>query len=85
MNKLKGLLPFLLGIVLVVFAMENKQPSPPLVLFKYELAVLPTFAIIYACLALGFFVGWGAHALRARRKRLAAAAAASAPEPQEPR
>ncbi len=85
MNKLKGLFLFLLGIFLVIFAMENKQPAPPLMFIKFELATLPTFAIIYACLVLGFVGGWGAHALRARRKRMAAAAEAAAAQQPESR
>ncbi len=78
MNKLKALFFILVGVFLVVFAMENLQPSPTIKLFRNEIVTLPTFAIIYAFLAVGFVVGWAAHTLRMRKKRRAAEAAALA-------
>ena len=84
MNKLKALFFFVMGIILVVFAYENTQPAPTIRFFG-DIVTLPTDAIIYAPLAVGFVLGWMAHALRAmRKKRAAAQAAQSGPQPASP-
>jgi uncharacterized integral membrane protein len=84
MSKLKAVLWIVVVIVLMVFAYENAQPSPMLKFFKYPLAELPTYILIYLSLVVGLVIGWFAHGLRIRRKRREAQAqAASAQQQQE--
>ena len=74
MNRLKGMLVFLLGILLALFAWQNWQPpNPPVRLLGYEILPLPQGLIIYLCLLLGFIGGWLARGVRLRKKRRAAA------------
>jgi uncharacterized integral membrane protein len=80
MAKLKLILLIILVIVLVDFAVENAQPVPPIKLFKFQLAVIPTYLLTYISLALGLVIGWLAYGVRVRRKRLEA----STQERQEP-
>ncbi len=85
MTKLKLAILIILAIVLVDFAVENRQPLPEIKLFKFQLAVIPTYLLAYISLALGLVIGWAAHGLRIRRKRreVQAALAASAQQGQE--
>jgi uncharacterized integral membrane protein len=85
MAKLKLVILVILAIVLVDFAMENRQPVPELTLFKQQLATIPTYLLAYGSLVLGLVIGWTAHGLRIRRKRREAQAtqAASAQQRQE--
>ncbi len=85
MAKLKLAILIILAIVLVDFAVENSQPVPEIKLFKFQLAVIPTYLLAYISLALGLVIGWTAHGLRIRRKRreVHAALAASAQQGQE--
>jgi uncharacterized integral membrane protein len=69
MAKLKLAILIILAVVLVDFALENGQPVPELKLFKFQLAVIPTYLLAYISLALGLVIGWAAHGLRIRRKR----------------
>ena len=86
MAKLKLAILIILAIVLVDFAVENGQPVPELKLFKFQLAVIPTYLLTYISLVFGLVIGWTAHGLRIRRKRreIQAAPAASAQQRQEP-
>ncbi|MFA4903703.1 MAG: hypothetical protein WC600_13290 [Desulfobaccales bacterium] len=86
MAKLKLAILIILAIVLVDFALENGQPGPELKLFKFQLAVIPTYLLAYISLALGLVIGWGGHGLRIRRKRREAqvAQATSAQQRHEP-
>jgi uncharacterized integral membrane protein len=85
MAKLKLAILIILAIVLADFAWENGQPAPVIKLFKYQLAVIPTYLLVYISLALGLVIGWTAHGFRIRRKRREAqlAQAASAQQRQE--
>jgi uncharacterized integral membrane protein len=85
MAKLKLVILIILAIVLVDFAVENAQPVPELKLFKFQLAVIPTYLLAYISLGLGLVIGWAAHGLRIRRKRreVQAVQAASAQQRQE--
>jgi uncharacterized integral membrane protein len=83
MAKLKVLLLIILAVVLVVFALENSQPSPVIKLFKFQLGELPTFLLAYLSLAVGLVLGWVAHAVRIRRKRQEAQAAQAASTQQQ--
>ncbi len=69
MAKLKLVILIILAIVLIDFAVENAQPAPVIKLFKFQLAVIPTYLLAYISLALGLVIGWTAHGLRVRRKR----------------
>jgi uncharacterized integral membrane protein len=74
MSRLKGVMLFLLGILLVLFAQQNwSHPDPPVKLFGFEILPLPQGLIIYGCLLLGFVAGWLGHGWRLRKKRRAAA------------
>jgi uncharacterized integral membrane protein len=86
MAKFKLVLLIVLAIVLVDFAVENAEPAPAIKLFKFQLAVIPTFLLAYLSLGLGLAIGWLAHGLRIRRKRQEAQAveAASPQQRQEP-
>jgi uncharacterized integral membrane protein len=86
MAKLKLAILIILAIVLVDFAVENGQPVPELKLFKFQLAVIPTYLLAYISVVAGLVIGWIAHGLRIRRKRREAQAlqAASAQQRQEP-
>jgi uncharacterized integral membrane protein len=86
MAKLKLAILIILAIVLVDFALENGQPVPELKLFKFQLAVIPTYLLAYISLTLGLLIGWSAHGLRIRRKRREAQVAQnpSAQQRQEP-
>jgi uncharacterized integral membrane protein len=86
MSKLKVVLLIILAVVLVDFAVENVQPAPAIKLFKFKLAELPTYLLVYLSLAVGAVIGWVAHGLGIRRKRREAQAAqtASAQQQQEP-
>jgi len=86
MSKLKVMLLIILVVVLVDFAVENAQPAPAIKLFKFQLAELPTYLLVYLSLAVGVVIGWVAHGLGIRRKRREAQAAqtASAQQQQEP-
>jgi uncharacterized integral membrane protein len=83
-NRLKGVIIFLLGVLLALFAWQNWQPpQPPVRLFGYEVLPLPQVLIIYLCLLAGFIAGWLAHGLRLRRKRRAAASGSQEAEPHQ--
>jgi uncharacterized integral membrane protein len=86
MSKLKVVLLIILVVVLVDFAVENAPPAPAIKLFKFQLAELPTYLLVYLSLAVGVVIGWVAHGLGIRRKRREAQAAqtASAQQQQEP-
>jgi uncharacterized integral membrane protein len=86
MSKLKVVLLIILAVVLVDFAVENVQPPLAIKLFKFQLADLPTYLLVYLSLVVGAVIGWVAHGLRIRRKRREAQAAqtASAQQQQEP-
>jgi uncharacterized integral membrane protein len=86
MSKLKAVLLIILVVVLVDFAVENAQPAPAIKLFKFQLAELPTYLLVYLSLVVGAGIGWVAHGLRIRRIRREAQAAqtASAQQQQEP-
>lgn len=86
MSKLKGVLLIILAVVLVDFAVENGQPAPAIKLFKFQLAELPTYLLVYLSLVVGAVIGWVAHGLRIRRVRREAqvAQAISAQQQQEP-
>jgi uncharacterized integral membrane protein len=71
MTKPKLVILVIVAIILVDFAVENAQPVPIIKLFKYQLAVIPTFMLAYISLALGLVIGWTAHGFRIRRKRRA--------------
>ena len=85
MSKLKLVLLIILAGVLVDFAVENAQPALVIKLFKFQLAELPTYLLVYLSLVVGAVIGWVAHGLRIRRMRREAQAAqtASAPQQQE--
>ena len=82
MNKLKGLLLLLLGALLVDFALENAVAGPQLKLFHFELGRLPVYLLVYGSLIFGFFCGWLAFSLKARRQKQAAAAQEKPEAPQ---
>ena len=82
MNKLKGLLLLLLGALLVDFALENAVAGPQLKLFHFELGRLPVYLLVYGSLIFGFFCGWLAFALKARRQKQATAAQEKPEAPQ---
>ncbi len=82
MNRLKGVMLFLLGVLLLLFAQQNwSYPNPPVKLFGYEILPLPQGLIIYACLLLGFVAGWLGHGRRLRKKKRSAASAEEKAEP----
>lgn len=85
MAKVKLVVLIILAVVLIDFAVENGQPVPEIKLFKFQLAVIPTYLLVYISLALGLLIGWLAHGLRIRRKRREArlAEAASSQQRQE--
>jgi uncharacterized integral membrane protein len=85
MAKLKLATLIILVILLVAFAVENAQPVPEIKLFKFPLAVIPTFLLAYISVALGLVIGWAAHGLKIRRKRreIQAAEAVSAQQGQK--
>jgi uncharacterized membrane protein YciS (DUF1049 family) len=70
MAKFKLVILIILAIVLIDFAVENGQPVPELKLFKQQLGLLPTYLLAYISLGVGLVVGWVAHGLRIRRKRM---------------
>jgi len=75
-NKFKTILLFLVLVVLVDFAVENRSlPPPELKLFSFSLGQVPVFLLFYASLALGLLVGWVGHVLRLRKKKKQAIAA----------
>ena len=88
MSKLKVVLLIILAAVLVDFALKTRQPAPAIKLFKFQLAELPTYLLVYLTLVVGAVIGWVAHGLRIRRKRredqAQAAPTASAQQQQEP-
>ena len=86
MSRLKVVLLIILAVVLVDFAFENAQPAPAIKLFKFQLAELPTYLLVYLTLVVGAVIGWVAHGLRIGRKRREdrAAQTASAQQQQEP-
>ena len=89
MSRLKVVLLIILAALLLDFAVENGQPAPAIKLFKFQLAELPTYLLIYLTLAVGAVTGWVAHGLRRGRKRredqaAQAAQTASTQEQQEP-
>jgi len=73
----------ILAVVLVDFAVENAQPAPAIKLFKFQLAELPTYLLVYLSLAVGAVIGWVAHGLRIRRIRREAQAAQTASAQQQ--
>jgi hypothetical protein len=81
MVKLKLAFLVIVIVVLVDFALENGQMVPVLILFKHPLGTTHTYLLAYICLALGLVIGWGASALRIRRKRRAQAAPAAPAAP----
>jgi uncharacterized integral membrane protein len=85
MSKLKLVLLIILAGVLVDFAVENGQPAPAIKLFKFQLAELPAYLLVYLTLVVGAVIGWVGHGLKIRRKRREAQAAqtASAQQQQE--
>ncbi len=77
MTRLKGVIIFLLGVLLALFAWQNWQyPNPPVRLLGYDLLPLPQGLIIYLCLLVGFAAGWLSRGRRLRKKRRAAASGA---------
>jgi len=86
MSRLKVMLLIILAAVLLDFAVENGQPAPAIKLFKFQLAELPTYLLVYLTLVVGAVIGWVAHGLRFKRKRREGQAAptASAQQQQEP-
>ena len=86
MSRLKVVLLIILAAVLLDFAVENGQPAPAIKLFKFQLAELPTYLLVYLTLVVGAVIGWVAHGLRFKRKRREGQAAqtASAQQQQEP-
>jgi uncharacterized integral membrane protein len=82
MSNLKVVFLIILAAVLVIFAIENSQPSPEIKFLKYQLGILPTFLLAYISLAVGLVVGWVTHGLRIRRKRQEAQAAVQAASTQ---
>jgi len=83
MSKLKVVLLIILAVVLVDFAVENAQPAPAIKLFKFQLAELPTYLLVYLSLVVGAVIGWVAHGLGIRRKRREAQAAQAASAQQQ--
>ena len=83
MSKLKVVLLIILAAVLVDFAVENGQTAPAIKLFKFQLAELPTYLLVYLTLVVGAVIGWVAHGLRIRRKRREAQAAPTASAQQQ--
>ena len=85
MSKLKLVLLIILAGVVVDFAVENAQLAPAIKLFKFQLAELPTYLLVYLTLVVGAVIGWVAHGLRFKRKRREGQAAptASAQQQQE--
>ena len=83
MSKLKVVLLIILAVVLADFAFENAQPAPAIKIFKFQLAELPTYLLVYLTLAVGVLIGWVAHGLRIRRKRREAQAAQAASAQQQ--
>ena len=83
MSKLKAVLLIILVVVLVDFAVENAQPAPAIKLFKFQLAELPTYLLVYLSLVVGAGIGWVAHGLRIRRIRREAQAAQTASAQQQ--
>jgi len=84
MNRLKGVIIFLLGVLLALFAWQNwQQPNPPVRLLGYDILPLPQGLIIYLCLVLGFFGGWLAHGRHLRKRRRAAASTLEKAEPHQ--
>jgi uncharacterized integral membrane protein len=85
MSKTKVVLLIVLAAVLVDFAVENAQLAPAIKIFKFQLAELPTYLLVYLTLVVGVGIGWVAHGLRIRRIRREdqAAQAASAQQQQE--
>jgi uncharacterized integral membrane protein len=82
MSRLKGLLLFILGGLLLLFALQNwSPPNPPVKMFGYEILPLPQGLIIYVCLLLGFVAGWLGHGMRLRKKKRSAASAEEKAEP----
>ena len=86
MSRLKLVLLIILAALLLDFAVENGQPAPAIKLFKFQLAELPTYLLVYLTLVVGAVIGWVAHGLRFKRKRREGQAAqtASAQQQQEP-
>ena len=86
MSRLKVVLLIILAALLLDFAVENGQPAPAIKLFKFQLAELPTYLLVYLTLVVGAVIGWVAHGLRFKRKRREGQAAqtASAQQQQEP-
>jgi uncharacterized integral membrane protein len=82
MSNLKVVFLIILAAVLVIFAIENSQPSPEIKFLKYQLGILPTFLLAYISLAVGLVVGWVTHGLRIRRKRQEAQSAVQAASTQ---
>ena len=83
MNKLKVVVLIILAVVLVDFAVENAQPALAFKLFKFQLAELPTYLLVYLSLVVGAVIGWVAHGLRIRRIRREAQAAKAASAQQQ--
>jgi uncharacterized integral membrane protein len=83
MSNLKVVVLIILAVVLVIFAVENSQPSPEIKFLKFQLGVLPTFLLAYISLAVGLVVGWVTHGLRIRRKRQEARAVAASTQKQQ--
>ena len=82
MSRRKGVILALVAVLLLLFAQQNwSYPHPPVKLFGYEILPLPQGLIIYACLLLGFIVGWLAHGVRQRRKKRAAASVEEKSQP----
>jgi len=83
MAKFKLVILVLVAVVLVVFAVENSQPTPVIKLFKHTFGELPTYLVAYISLAVGLVLGWFAHALRLRRKNREVQAAQEAASTQQ--
>ena len=83
MRKLKVVLLIILAVVLVDFAVENAQPAPAVKLFKFQLAELPTYLLVYLSLVVGVVIGWVAHGLGIRQKRREDQAAQTASAQQQ--
>jgi len=70
MSRVKLIALLVVGVLVVVFAVENwDPPSQPVKFLSMHFLPVPMFLIIYSCLFLGFVAGWLGHALRLRRRR----------------
>ena len=70
MTKSKGLLLLVLGLLLLIFAIENwHYPSPPVKFLGVAFLPLPQSLIIYSCFLIGFLAGWLTHARKIKKQK----------------